>query len=92
MKTERGNYMKDNIDIYFNSKAHKYVFALVYTDKELREKLLGITEKLYLDKNKAKAWRNDIIKEIHPDKCKLEEAPLANSKLTELYSHMTEQE
>ena len=45
---------KLDLSIYFVSEKHKYVFALCYLDKAIRMELLGITEELYEDKEKAK--------------------------------------
>lgn len=75
---------------YFKSDIHKIIFALIYTDMSLREKLLGISEELYLDKVKAKKWRNALSKKIHPDRCKVIGAGDAFKRLNELYARMTE--
>lgn len=83
---------KFTIDEYFRSEKDKLIFALIYTDKSLRESLLGISEELYLDKEKAKEWRNSISKKIHPDICKIPGADNAIKKLNELYDHMTEKD
>ena len=48
---------KEKYDLYFVSEAHKLVFALLFTDKKIRMELLGIGEELYLDKEKAKEWK-----------------------------------
>ncbi len=87
-KTEMGEKLF-SIEDYFASENHKLIFALIYTDKSLRENLLGISEELYLDEGKAKEWRNSISKKIHPDTCKIYGADNAFMKLNELYAHMT---
>lgn len=79
-------------DKYFISKQHRYVFALVELDGENRAKLLEITRELYYDKNKAKAWRDKIIKLIHPDVCIIDGVEKAMAKVNELYSRMVEDE
>ena len=78
------------IDDFFKSEEHKIIFAVLYTDTYLREKLLGISEELYLDKERAKEWRNYLVKKIHPDNCKLQGAEEAIKKINEMYSRMTE--
>lgn len=60
------------VDSFFKSEEHKIIFALLYTDKSLREMLLDISPELYSDVSKAKEWRNTLIKKIHPDSCKIE--------------------
>lgn len=79
-------------DDFFKSETHKYLFALLYTDKKLRMKLLDISEELYENENAAKSWRNKILKLIHPDNCELEGAKEAIEKLNELYARMTERD
>lgn len=95
MKMEN-NQLEHSINIekdkYFISKQHRYVFALVELDGENRAKLLEITRELYHDKNKAKAWRDRIIKLIHPDVCDIDGAEKAMTKVNELYSRMVEDE
>lgn len=79
-------------DDFFKTETHKYLFALLYTDKKLRMKLLGISEELYENETEAKAWRNKILKQIHPDNCAIEGAKEAIEKLNELYAGMTEKD
>ena len=76
------------INQYFVSEEHKYVFALLFTDNKVRMKLLGITEELYLNKDKAKLWYRNIIKKIHSDSCKITGCEEAVTKLNELYKGM----
>ena len=82
----------DGEDLYFKSLVHRYVFALVELDGESRQRVLGITQELYNNKEKAKTWRDIIVKQIHPDYCKIEGAESAMSKLNELYSRMVSDE
>lgn len=79
-----------SIDDFFKSEEHKLIFALLYTDTKLRADLLGLSEDLYLDKAKAKEWRNTVQKKIHPDICKITGADEAVKKINELYARMTE--
>ena len=78
------------INDFFKTEEHKIIFAVLYTDTLLREKLLGISEELYLNKEKAKEWRNHLVKKIHPDISKIPGAEEAIKKLNELYARMTE--
>lgn len=80
----------DFADIYFKSIEHKIIFALLYTDSVLRERLLGISEKMYINKDEAKNWRNVLAKLIHPDVCKIDGTEEAIKKLNEFYERMTE--
>lgn len=83
---------KYNLSLYFVSEAHKLIFALIFTDKRIRMELLGITEELYLDKNKAKEWYHRITKMIHPDTCNIEGCQKATIKLNELYNGMVKED
>lgn len=73
---------------YFNCKASEYIFYLLELDGEARLKKLKVTKTHYRNKEKAKLWRNEIIKVIHSDKCHNPKADAATSKLTELYKGM----
>jgi len=79
-------------DKYFKSKQHRYIFALVELDGESRARILEITKELYNDKDKAKIWRDKIIKLIHPDLCTIEGCEKAMAKVNALYSRMVEDE
>ena len=83
---------KLDLSIYFMSQAHKCVFALCYLDKGIRMELLGITEELYEDKEKAKDWYRRIAKIIRPDSCKLPDSEKAIAKLNELYAGMVKED
>lgn len=79
-------------DKYFKSKVHRIVFALVELETESRAQILNITNELYHDKKKAKKWRDNLSKMIHPDICKIDGAVEAMSVLNELYEGMIEDE
>ena len=79
-----------DFDTYFKSEEHKIIFALLYTDTALRRKILKITEELYMNADKAKKWRNRLLRKIHPDVCDIIGADEAIKKINELYVHMTE--
>lgn len=73
---------------YFTSKSNEYIFYLTELDGDIRMKKLGITKSLFANKNKAKAWRDKISKEIHPDINNHPKSSLAMAKLNEMYSSM----
>lgn len=73
---------------YFTSKSNEYIFYLTELDGEIRMKKLGITKSLFSNKNAAKAWRDKISKEIHPDINNHPKSTLAMAKLNEMYSSM----
>ncbi len=77
-------------DVYFKTKATKYIYALSELDGQQRMKELDIDEDYYYDKEKAREWRDHISKLIHPDINKHPLAETAHSKLNELYQSMTE--
>lgn len=81
------NTTDDNL-LYFKSKADKIIYALVELDEEYRLKALGVDRSHYRDSNKAKQWRNELAKIIHPDLCIHPKAALAINKLTELFENM----
>lgn len=74
--------------LYFKSEAARIIYALLNLDGELRLKELGIDRSHYKDSNKAKKWRNEIAKLIHPDLCEHPQSSLATNKLTELFESM----
>lgn len=73
---------------YFTSKSNEYIFYLTELDGEVRMKKLGITKSLFNNKNEAKAWRDKILKEIHPDINNHPKSTLAMAKLNEMYNSM----
>ena len=83
-----GTSSSDKASLYFTSEAARIIYALVELDEEYRLRELGVDRSYYRDSDKAKRWRNELVKIIHPDKCKHPKAPLAISKLTELFENM----
>ena len=80
--------MTNDSSNYFTSKSNEYIFYLTELDGDIRMKKLGITKALFTNKNKAKAWRDKISKEIHPDINNHPKSSLAMAKLNEMYSSM----
>jgi len=74
--------------LYFKSEAARIIYALLKLDGEQRLNELGIDRSHYRDLDKAKKWRNEIAKLIHPDLCKHPQSNLATNKLTELFGNM----
>lgn len=81
----------DTNSLYFQSDAARIIYALLELDGEQRLKELGIDKSYTKDLEKAKSWRNNIAKVIHPDVCKHPNASEASIKLTKLYERMTGQ-
>lgn len=78
----------NNSSQYFTSTANEYIFYLTELDGEIRMKKLGITKSLFTNKNAAKAWRDKISKEIHPDINNHPKSTLAMAKLNDMYNSM----
>ncbi|UYM14470.1 hypothetical protein [Endozoicomonas euniceicola] len=55
---------------YFVSKEAEIIFYLSVLTGEAQQEMLNIAPSFYKDKKKAKAWRDKVIKKIHPDKSK----------------------
>lgn len=75
--------------LYFQSDAARIIYALLELDGEQRLRELGINKSYTKDLEKAKNWRNNIAKKIHPDICKHPNASEASIKLTKIYEQMT---
>ncbi|MBY3789930.1 hypothetical protein HPQ32_16045 [Photobacterium carnosum] len=78
----------ESTEAFFVSNEAKIIFTLLYTENDTRAELLGITEDMYESIKLARSWRSNIIKQIHPDKCKYPEAAVAASKVNAIYSRM----
>lgn len=77
--------------LYFQSDAARIIYALLELDGEQRLKALGINKSHTKDLEKAKSWRKNLAKIIHPDVCKHPNASEASTKLTKIYEQMTGQ-
>lgn len=73
---------------FFKSIAHKYVFALLYTDGNLRMNLLGISKLMYYNEKLATEWRDAIRSYINPISCNVYGVKEANENLMKLYDGM----
>lgn len=51
----------------FVSKKAEYIFYLTKLEGKQRNKLLGITDEMYENKEIAKSWYKNIAKLVHPD-------------------------
>jgi hypothetical protein len=74
---------------YFTSEPARYIYALVELDGAYRLKELGILKHHYFNKEKARRWRDQIAKVIHPDVCLHPQASAAFAKLDDLYQEIT---
>ena len=77
-------------DLYFKSEAAKLIFFLAELDGEARMDKLNVTKRLYREADKAKEWRDNIIKVIHPDVCHHPKAARATEVVNEIYSRMVQ--
>lgn len=91
-ESEEKEVAKTDEDKYFKSKKHRYIFALIELDGQSRATILGITKELYNDKDKAKKWRTNLTKLIHPDVCDIDGAETAMAKINDMYERMIENE
>ena len=73
---------------YFKSKEDEYIFYLVELNGEIQQEKLNIKRILYRNKEKAKKWRNDIIKIIDPDRINHPKATQSAKVLNEIYKEM----
>ena len=85
---------KDSVDFadfraYFADETSMPLFALIHLDGEIRMKLLGIDQELYESKKKAKRWRDNLLKKVHPDHCNHTAATIATANLDKIYQRMT---
>ncbi|MEO0452793.1 MAG: hypothetical protein AAFY98_01490 [Verrucomicrobiota bacterium] len=74
---------------YFASEESRIIYALLHLDGEARARELEITEDLFSDKDKARAWKKKLSNLIHPDRSKHHLAEEAQQKLNVLYERIT---
>ena len=75
-------------DLYFKDKVSKYIFYLVEIGGKPQLDFLGITYEYYSNKKVAEKWHKEMIKLIHPDRCKHPKATEAMQTLEKLYKGM----
>jgi hypothetical protein len=85
--SEEINFL-DGDSLYFKSEATRIIYALVKLDGDQRLKELKIDKSYYRDSEKAKKWRNQIAKLIHPDRCDHPQSAVAANKLSEIFNNM----
>jgi hypothetical protein len=78
----------DSDSLYFKSESARIIYALVKLDGDQRLKELKIDRSYYRDSEKAKKWRNEIAKLIHPDRCNHPQSAVATNKLSEIFNNM----
>lgn len=74
---------------YFVSRAAEVTYALLHLDGDAKVSILGVTPRHFGDARLAKAWRDDLIKLIHPDRCGHPHAGPATAALNADYDFMT---
>lgn len=82
----------ESIGGYFRNEGMKYMFALNHMQGKQRNKIIGLTEDLYDDKDKAKEWYEKVqfkISEYYNLDCQ-EEAFNAFRELRSLYNNIKE--
>ncbi len=75
-------------DLYFKDKISKYIFFLVELEGKPQLEFLGITYDYYRDRKIAEKWHKEMVKLIHPDRCKHPKATEAMQALEKLYKGM----
>lgn len=73
---------------YFISQECEFIYYLSVLDGDAQIKALGIAPSFYKDKKKAKSWRDQIVRKIHPDRSKHPDAGKATEVLNSLYKRM----
>lgn len=77
---------------YFKSKDAEIIYYLLELEGSFRLEKLGVNKSHYSNKIKATTWRNELVKIIHPDKCKHPLANEAMAKLISMYENMVRNE
>lgn len=72
-------------DEFFKSEESKYLFCLTEVDGKRRNEVIGLTDDLYDDKDKAKKWYKNIVKIIRPDIRSNDKTKNAFNELSKLY-------
>ena len=75
-------------DLYFKDKVSKYIFYLVEIEGKPQLDFLGITYEYYSNKKVAEKWHKEMVKLIHPGRCKHPKATEAMQALEKLYKGM----
>jgi hypothetical protein len=83
-KNDRDKYN----NVFFISHEAELIYYLTQLDGKVQMEKLKIEKKHYGDKSYAQKWRNKILQEIHPDKCKHNQASLAVEILNNIYKKM----
>ena len=77
-------------DAYFKNENSRYIYALVYSNKEDCYRAIGWDDSLYRDTEKAKKWYRSVAGKVHPDHNpeNQEDAARAFENLQRLYKSM----
>ena len=75
-------------DLYFISEEAKIIFGLCELNGKQQLDFLGITYNYYSNKEIAEKWHKEMVKLIHPDRCKHPKATEAMQALEKLYKGM----
>ncbi len=72
-------------DEFFKSEESKYLFCLTKVDGKRRNEVIGLTDDLYDDRDKAKKWFRNIVTIIRPDTKDDNKTKNAFNELKKLY-------
>lgn len=75
-------------DEFFKNQESKYLFCLTEVDGKKRNEVIGLTDELYDNKNKAKKWYRNIAKIIRPDIKNDDRTKKAFNELNKLYKNI----
>lgn len=76
------------IEGYFASEEQEYMYYLIELDGEQRMEKLGISSNHFINKKRAKEWRDSMSKKIHPDVSQHIKAAEAMSQINMIYNEM----
>ena len=87
LKKLQDNWLPLTHNSFFISKQAEIIFCLLYVIPKYRNPMLGISDDLYVDKDKAREWYLNLCKIVHPDNGGNSEA---FGVLKKLYDNMIE--
>ena len=85
IKVLQCKWMDFQDDEFFKSQESKYLFCLTEVDGKRRNEVLGLTDDVNDDKDKAKKWYRNIVKIIRPDIKHDDKTKKAFNELNKLY-------
>ncbi|WP_394887031.1 hypothetical protein [Clostridium butyricum] len=83
-------YKEASEEIFFKNERDKYLFCLTQVDGEKRNKVIGLTDELYDNKDLAVSWHRKIVKVLRQDINDDELTKEAFNELEKLYRNIME--